>query len=63
MAHGIELVAAGGPHVGRLAIARRYDATKSVADAFSRSFVLYSDDHGALPSPHRHRHAGRACGL
>merc|ERR1712232_699219 len=37
---------ANGPHKGRLAMARRYDCCKSVADAFSRSFVLYSDDIG-----------------
>lgn len=46
VAHGVELVA-DGPHKGRLAMARRYDVIKSTANAFSRSFVLYSDDHGA----------------
>lgn len=45
LAHGIELVQ-DGPHKGRLAIARRYDGTKSVAAAFSRSYVLYSDNQG-----------------
>ena len=47
VAHGIEMVAAG-PHKGRLVIARRYDGTKDVADYFSRSYVLYSDDHGKI---------------
>lgn len=47
LAHGIELVQ-DGPHKGRLAIARRYDGTKSVAAAFSRSFVLFSDNGGNI---------------
>eukprot|EP01043_Picozoa_sp_COSAG02_P018923 COSAG02_NODE_896_length_16125_cov_5.083489_12_plen_100_part_00 len=42
---GIELEQ-DGPHKGRLAMARRYDGIKSVANVFSRSYVLYSDDKG-----------------